>query len=63
MQTYKINKILKFYKLKNFRIYLTINEIQKLLSNRAHNVKLWDFKASGPFMNLTWNDDSIPKIP
>ena len=30
---------------------------------RAHNVKLWDFKASGTSMNLTWNDDSIPKSP
>ena len=29
----------------------------------AHNVKLWDFKASGTSMNLTWNDDSIPKSP
>jgi len=40
-----------------------LNEIQKLLSNQAHNVKLWDFKTSGPSINLTWNDDSIPKSP
>ena len=57
MQTYKNKtnkkKILKFSKFKKF-IKLTINEIQKLLSNWIRNIKLWDFKSNSTSQYLKW---------